>query len=402
MMNKNYKRRTFLKNAALASSSAILLPNLSFGTPNSSKDVIRIGVIGTGDRGTGLIHLIQQIEGLKVVACCDVIPFRLENAIKEAGKDAQAYTDYHKLLDSKEVDAVIISTPFGMHTQMAMDAVDATKHIYCEKTMSKGVHDTLKLVEKVKNYAKIFQVGHQYHSSLLYKKVVEILQQGYIGDLSGFECQWNRNHSWRREVPDPQWEKMINWRMYKEYSGGLMAELCSHQVDFINWILNAYPQKVMGMGGIDYWKDGRETYDNIHILMEYPKGIKAKFTCLTTNKYEEYQIKILGKKGTIIMGYDNASIYIEDLKEEKKQIVDGVSGATRLAWEAGKGAPIDVGENTDYSIQALINFRDNILNTQQPLSNVITGAKVSFIVQMALDAMDTGNTQFWKKKYEEI
>ena len=87
--------------------------------------------------------------------------------------------------------------------------------------------------------------------------------------------------------------------MYKEYSGGLLAELSSHQIDFVNWVLGTHPEQVMGFGGVDYWKDGRETYDNIHVIYKYPKGVKAKFSCLTTNASEGFKIKVMGDKGTI-------------------------------------------------------------------------------------------------------
>ena len=110
---------------------------------------------------------------------------------------------------------------------------------------------------------------------------------------------------------DPKYERQVNWRMYREYSYGLTAELSSHQIDFSNWLLKSTPKKVIGFGGIDYWKDGRETYDNIHLTYSYPSGVKASYICLTSNGKDDYQIKLMGDKATIIIGYQNAWKYPE-------------------------------------------------------------------------------------------
>jgi len=384
------KRRDFvikggLGTMALATSTSVLGNFMSF---NGSSDAINIGVIGTGDRGGGLIPVLNRIDGINVTACCDVLPFRLENGLAQAGNAPKAYTDYRKLLDNKDIDAVLIATPFNTHSQIAIDSIDAGKHVYSEKTMAKGYSGIDSLVQKVSQSSQIFQTGHQYHSSRLYNHVVDLIKNGEIGKITAFECQWNRNGNWRRSVPRPELERDINWRMYKEYSGGLVAELCSHQIDFVNWVLEETPEKVMGVGGIDYWKDGRETFDNIHLIYSYPEGVKATFTCLTSNSLDDYQIKVMGDKGTIILDYEKAWFYPEANYKKEIGNVDGVSGATKQ-WEQGKGIPIKV-EHAEPSKQALLDFRDNIINNSIPESNIITGANTAFCVQMGLDAMYNG------------
>ena len=140
------------------------------------------------------------------------------------------------MLDDPEVDAVVIATPLSMHYDMAKAALDAGKHIYQEKTMTYQIREALHLVKLVDEHKdQIFQVGHQYRYLPLYFKVAEMIRGGSIGDVTNVYVQWNRNADWRRPVPDPQYERLINWRMYREYSSGLTAELHSHQIDFINW-----------------------------------------------------------------------------------------------------------------------------------------------------------------------
>lgn len=382
--------KSSLAGAAL-STSALTYAKVFQESPNES---LNIGIIGTGDRGGGLIPFINQIPNFNVAACCDIIPSRMEKAIEISEGSPIGYKDYRKLLDNDDLDAILVATPFNTHSKIAMDSVDAGKHVYCEKTMAKGYSGISNLVGKVNSSKKTFQTGHQYHSSRLYTHVVDLIKNGKVGNITAFECQWNRNGDWRRPVSEPELERLINWRMYREFSGGLTAELCSHQIDFVNWVLDTVPNKVMGVGGIDYWKDGRETYDNIHLIYSYPQGIKAKFTCLTSNARDDFKIKIMGDKGTIILDYVKAWFYPEGKYNKEIGNVDGVSGAT-VNWDEGKGIPIEVAHENP-SKQALIDFQKHIFEGTIPISNVETGAKAAIAVQMALDAMINEEIVNWK------
>ncbi|UII79432.1 Gfo/Idh/MocA family protein [Flagellimonas sp. CMM7] len=387
------KRRDFVAKTGIVA-AGISTINASALRP-SKNDVLNIGVIGTGDRGGGFIPIINEIEGMRVGACADVLPFRLQSGLEKIQGKAKGYSDYRELLDNKDIDAVLIATPFSTHNKIAIDSLDAGKHVYCEKTMVKGYPAIKELVENASKSKKIFQTGHQYHSSRLYTHLVDLIQNGKIGKITAIECQWNRNGNWRRPVQNPEHERAINWRMYREFSGGLLAELCSHQLDFSNWVLNAVPTQVMGDGGIDYWKDGRETLDNVHMIYSYPDGVRAKFTCLTSNSKDDYLIKVFGDKGTITIDYTKAWFYPEK-NETTKEIgeVDGVSGAT-VKWDQEKGIPIEV-EHLDPSKQALLDFRDSVFHNSLPKSNVITGAKAAICVQMGLDALYNGEIVYWK------
>jgi len=390
------KRRTFIKKSGIAT-AGILTTNSVFGNlshlKSSSSDSVNIGVIGTGQRGTGLTSIINKIDGLRVVAAADVIPFRLQNGLKKANSNPKGYGNYKALLENKDVDAVIIATSFNTHSKIAIDAIDAGKHIFCEKTLAKGYHGIQQLINKTKESKTIFQTGHQYHSSRLYTYVFDLIRQGKVGNISAFECQWNRHGNWRRKVPNPSLEKAINWRMYREFSGGLTAELCSHQIDFVNWVLGETPEQVMGVGGIDYWKDGRETYDNVHLTYSYANGVKAKFSCVTSNAKDGYQIKVLGDKGTIIIDTKNAWFYPEGKKNKVMGEVDGVSSAT-AKWDEAKGYNINI-EHLEPSKQALLDFKNAIIDNKTPLSNITSGAKTAVCVQMALDAMYDNKIVKW-------
>ena len=208
-------RRNFLIKSGVASAALITSTSVlgSVSLNLNSRKTINIGIIGTGDRGSGLIPFINEIENLNVYACSDVIPFRLENGLSRTIPKAKGYSNYKDLLNDKAINAVLIATPFNTHSQIAIDAVKAGKHVYCEKTLAKGYNGIRDLVSKVKQSDVIFQTGHQYHSSKLYTHVVDLIKSGKVGDITAFECQWNRHGNWRRPVPDPSLEKQINWRI---------------------------------------------------------------------------------------------------------------------------------------------------------------------------------------------
>lgn len=387
-------RRQFVRKSGIGAIAISLPYGLQAELITTDQDKpIKIGIIGTGDRGGGLIPIINEIDKLEVGACCDVLPFRLDAAMKKVEGNVMAYSDYRSLLEDKSLNAILIATPFSTHTNIALDALQTGKHIYCEKTLAKGFDGISKLYNASQGYDQIFQTGHQYHSSRLYSHVIDLVRSGKIGKVTTIVCKWNRNGNWRRPVPDPKLERAINWRMYREYSGGLVAELCSHQLDFTNWLLDETPEKVIGTGGIDYWKDGRETYDNVHLVYSYKSGVKASFTSLTSNASGGYQIKVMGDRGSILIGYDKAWFYPEG--EFKKEIgnVDGVAGAT-TKWDQGKGIPIPL-KHADPSKQALLDFRDSIITGVKPKSSALTGAQTAACVQMGLDAMYNEKMVYW-------
>jgi len=402
------KRRKFIGLSGLTAMSSLAVHSgeLHARIFNDS-EILKIGVIGTGGRGNWLIKLIQDIPNMEVVACCDILPFRLEQGIRLASPNAIAYGDYQALLEDKDVDAVIISTPLSMHYQMAIDALDAGKHVYCEKTMTFTIDEALDLEKKVKDSDLKFQVGYQHRYNPLYQNIHNTIQEGYMGTVTHVEAHWNRNGNWRKPVPDPKFEKLINWRMYKEYSGGLMAELCSHQVDLIDYILDAHVEKIMGMGGIDFYMDGRETYDNIYTILEYPGGLKANFNSITTNGHEGFNVKIYGTKGTIVVKGESGHkgyIYPEPaIIEELKTEVDGISSATMKVLEAGEPIPILIEDfpegDAGATSAALDHFRKCIAENLDPIANARFGKNSAITVALANKAIYEGNIQHWKEEY---
>lgn len=390
-------RRDFIRKSSLATASFAWASVGMAPQAFPKNETLQLGVIGTGARGGGIIRLLKEMPRFKTVACCDVLPFRLDGAMENADEKAKAYTDYRKLLEDPNVDAVLIATPLSMHYKMAAAAVEAGKDVYCEKTMTYQIEEADQLVRKVENSGRTFLVGHQYRFHPLYFRVADLIRSGKIGDIANVYIQWNRNGDWRRPVPDPRYERLINWRMYTEYSGGLTAELHSHQIDFVNWVLDTYPEQAIGYGGIDYWKDGRETFDNVNSLFSYPNGMKVNCISLTSNAHEGYLMKFKGSKGTIELSIDKGWIYFEPLNKKEKGMVDGVSGATLNRAKEDKYAinfehQQDGWGGTHYALQE---FYECIRDKRVPKSSVQTGATTAKCVRMAIDAMRENKAVAW-------
>ncbi len=394
-------RRKFLKQSGLVAGGMLFQPSLSrlFGQPEEGP--YKVGIIGCGDRGKGLMQVLKRMpDRFEIAACCDILDFRLQEARKLVpGK--KEYTDYRSLLDDQSINVVIIATPLNLHHKMAVDVLEAGKHLFLEKTMTYNIPQALNLVKQAERYPKqVVQVGHQYRYVPLYFRVKEMIEKGYLGKVTQIDCRWDRNWNWRRPVPDPKLEKQINWRMYKAYSGGLVAELLSHQIDFINWAFNTHPDEVFGTGGIDNFKDGRETYDNVQVMLRYNQaGMIGNFGATCSNAREGYIFKIKGTKGTVSLLTDDGVFYPENETRKELQTVDGVAGATKIEWNKEGGIPILKEKMKDGTWYAFEDFYDCLINKKIPASNVLTGARTAICVHMANAAMYTHSIQEWKTVY---
>lgn len=368
-------------------------------------ETLRLGFIGTGRQGQKHIRFNYGQPGLEIHTLCDILPFHLDQAMGLVGPATKAVTDYRYMLDDPNIDAVVIATPFHFHAKPMQDALDAGKHVYVEKTLVKG-HDQIAEVRKaVANTDRIIQTGYQHRYSDHLQHIAGLIQSGAIGTISKVNCTWNRNSDWRRPVPSPEFERAINWRLYREYSGGLTAELSSHQMDIIQWLMGSPPRQIMGTGGIDHWKDGRTTRDNIHLIVNHENGVVVSYECMTTNAYEGSRMTFLGTEGTIVTSLDEAWISSDTWESEGPgdesgkrpwgtgipDDVDAVTGAT-MALTGFKGKRIKLADFNP-TRNAMAAFRKAVISNSKPAASVENGLATARTVQLSLDAMDKGSVE---------
>ncbi|MBL7750725.1 MAG: Gfo/Idh/MocA family oxidoreductase [Chitinophagaceae bacterium] len=395
------KRRDFVKQSSWLTGGLLLHRQMweSFSTKQDSRP-IRIGVIGCGDRGRGLIDTATELsEKFEVVAVCDNLAFRLDALRKDfSGKNWSYYPNYLELLNKKEVEAVWIAAPLHLHYEMAVASLKAGKHVYLEKTMTYNRKQAGKLVRLCKEYPKqIFQVGHQYRYTPLYFRIRDMIEGGALGKVTQIHCRWDRNWDWRRPVPDGYTDRQINWRMYKEYSGGLAAELLSHQIDFINWAYDTHPDEIYATGGIDFYPDGRETFDNLQAVLRYNKaGMIGNFGATCANEREGYIFKLKGSRGTIELLMNEGYYYPEKQTRKELETVDGVSGATKIEWNKEGGMPLVKEKMKDGTWYALVEFHKVVTEGGLPTSNVQTGATSAICVDMINQSSYNKRIERWE------
>ena len=327
-------RREFLKQLGCVAGGAALLagaPWLSSCTPERIREIsgekARIALIGTGSRGQYHIHNLLLIPHARIVALCDCYEPNLQAAAALC-PGAKLYRDYRKLLEDKDIDGVIISTPLGSHAAITLDALSAGKHVFCEKAMARTLDECKAVYDAYQRSDKVLYFCMQRMFDEKYLRGMKLLDDGLIGEIVGMRCHWFRNADWRREVPSPELERQINWRLYKEYSGGLMTELACHQIEVCNLAVGRIPQSISGMGDIVYWKDGREVYDSVNVIYRYADGRKINYESLISNKFNGMEDQILGKKGTMELAKgvyyleeDNSRSGIECLIDSMKEKV---------------------------------------------------------------------------------
>lgn len=402
-------RRNFLEATTLSAAGLVLGPTSARASAFRASDRVNAGVIGAGGQGGSLIRSLATVPNSKITAMCDIFEPNLNKGVNLAGSQPAKFTDYRKLIESKDVDAVVIATPLHMHYEIALAALDAGKHVFVEKTMMYSVKQCDQIVQATKAHAsQVFQVGHQHRFDPVIHKVVDMSRDGALGKVTHIRCMWHRNGDWRRPVPKinfdpspwgyPDLEHLINWRMYKRYSGGLMCELGSHMIEICNLILGATPSSVTGMGGIDYWKDGRETFDNVMVVYNYPAGEKASFSSTTTNAHDGEHIMIMGTEGTIEMGWDKALYFREkeqpELVKAEGATVIGSTGETMKAStqsqkEGAQMAPQDA-QRRSAVYRELESYVSCIREGKKAIVDVQTGRNAAAAVLSANQAMEEG------------
>lgn len=327
--------RKFLKELGYISGGTALLaatPWLKSCTPEKLAEVsgerkARIAVIGTGSRGQYHINNLKKIPFVDIVALCDDYDANLK-AASEMVPSARVFTDYRKMLESKDIDGIVIATPLGTHSRITIDCLDAGKHVFCEKAMALTMDQCREVYDRYRRSDRVLYYCMQRMFDVKYVKAFQMIGSGLVGDVVGMRCHWFRNADWRREVPSPELERRINWRLYRESSAGLMTELGSHQLEVCTIVTGKVPRRVSGFGDIVYWKDGREVYDSVSLTYQFEDGRNIVYESLISNKFNGMEEQILGKDGTVDLS--KGVYYLEEdnlsygVKQLLRQIKNGV------------------------------------------------------------------------------
>ena len=346
-------RRQFIKEMGMIGGGVLLATSPWFSAFSDQKNTIgsiaRIGVIGPGSRGQFLMSFMAKNPKVQIVALCDIYQPSIDAALKIA-PTAKVYSDYRRLLENKEIDAVVIATPLDKHYQIAMDAFEAGKHVFCEKSIAYSLEETYDIYQKYLKSNRVFFVGQQRLFDPRYINAIEKVHSGEFGVISGIRTFWHRNNDWRRPVPSPNLDEHINWRLYKAHSKGIMTELACHQLQIGTWALRQIPDKVMGHGAITYWKEKREVYDNVSCIYTFDNGVKMNFDSVLSNKFYGLEEQILCSKGTVEP--EKSKYYFEEIPPAPAflQMINDVENAMfgSLPFAGTSWVPETANQNTGH------------------------------------------------------
>lgn len=313
-------RREFLGMAA----GTVALAAFPYSRVLGANDRIRIGIIGAGDRGQQVLKDALAQPGVECVAGADVYSLRREQ-IKTMVATAETGDDPRRLLDRKDIDAVIIATPLHLHAKYFLDSLAAGKDVYCEKTMTWDIAEAVECLHAAQKSKQVVQIGLQHESSGELADARTWYADGLLGKVTMVESWMSRNTphghgQWYREIPtdcDPQhvnWDlflvnrpkmafdanKFINWRLFWEFSGGNVTENMVHQIAWIMTALNLpTPEAADMMGGVYSEKDGRQVPDTIAVTFEFPNDLTVLWQSAFSNSRFGLGERILGSDGTV-------------------------------------------------------------------------------------------------------
>ena len=401
-------RREFIK-AAGATAATVMVASVAKspvyavapGRVIGANDCIGVGFVGVGGMGGNHVDVLKGIsaEANAVhVAVCDLWEKRKQEAREAAGvPESKVYHDYRKLLEDKDVDAVIVATPEHWHAPVTIHALEAGKHVYCEKPMTRHLEEAFKVHDTVKKTGKVLQVGSQGCTAAIWSKANELIQAGKIGHLvwaQGSYCRNSKEGEWNYEIDPDANESNLDWKLwlgscpkrpwdparyfrfrkYSDYSAGILSDLFPHRLHpLVKAIGPEYPKRVTCLGTMEIHKD-REVADTTHIMVEFPGGYTMFIAGSTANE-QGLQDMIRGHKATLYFGGDKIQLNPERpyADEIEAQAVD-VQGPSESVEEHQK------------------NFYSCIRTGAKPNCDVELATKVQTIVSLAEMSYRQGKT----------
>ena len=334
-------RRNFIA-AASVSAAAVKWTAKSYGQILGANTRIRIGFIGAGGMGTNHLNAIRDLKeknNLEPIAVADCWTTRAAEGAQVVGAK-QSFQDYRKVLEIKDIDYVTIATPEHWHCQMILDAMDAGKAVYTEKPMTHTIPEALKVIAKQKETGRPLQVGVQAMSDDSYRTAGDAIREGMLGQVVQAQIEYVRRYgeqgpwrvpgvadgdpkpadldwkAWLGHAPQVDWNPhhYHEWRNYGVYSGGIATDLFIHRITRIMKACNLlFPRRVVGMGGIWQWPDGRDLPDNFEMICEYPRGMTVYVLGTMSNRVGIDHV-IRGYRGTM---YFTSTGWIAKDKDDK-------------------------------------------------------------------------------------
>lgn len=394
-------RRGFLRRAAGGLAAMALVPELSEARPLVRGAGLRVGLIGVGRQGRQILAELAKIEGVEVAAICDVVESRLKSGQGRA-PGAAAFADHRAMLDqAKDVPALIIATPTHLHRAIALDCIQAGRHVYCEAPLATTIDDARAMASAARSASTVFHAGFQGRSNPVYSLARSFFKGNALRDVVGLRAQNHQKTTWRVPSADPAQEAALNWMLDDSVSLGLAGEWGSHQFDVFHYFLDAYPTTVRGRGATLVHNDGRKVHDTISLDLDFGKGVSLAYSATLANSYEGRYEALYGSMAAIRLAWSHGWMFKESdaptqgwevyANRQRLYSEDGITliaGATKLA-EQGK-LKEGVGLPNSSLYYALADFVKSVAEGKPAACSADEGLRATVVGIRASEAVKAG------------
>ena len=263
---------------------------------------VNVAVIGLGPHGRELLGALSRVKGANVAVVCDTYQAFL-NRGKQAAPKAEPIADYRQVLEKKDVEAVIIATPTHQHKEIALAAIQAGKHVYCETPLAHTVDDARAIAKAGQGAKTIFQVGQQYRANPQHHHVQKFVSSAVLGSgIVQGRGQWHKKVSWFRSAPTDERQREINWRLDPALSPGLLGEIGIHSIDVASWLVNKLPVSVMGFGSnMREDSQSRRVPDTVQCVVEYPGGTRFLYDATLASSHDGTYEVFQGSDASVLL-----------------------------------------------------------------------------------------------------
>lgn len=400
-------RREFLKTSSSAASAALVVGGMAASAKSYSQilganDRVGVALVGAGRRGTDVANSLLKSDRASLLGVCDLLGERRDKASRFLqAPDAFGTDELDAILVRPDVDAIILATPDHLHKQQSIAILEAGKHLYLEKPITKDFADGQAIQKAVEDSGLVCQVGTQQRSSSLLKRAKDeyFADNEKLGDIVFVRAKWS-DFGWQRRAPEPRakpddldWSKFIGpaeavpyqwahfdaWRHYENYAGGILADIMNHWVDLAQWMMeDSEPVDVVSSGGIYFLPDGRTNPDTANSIVKY-KNWNFTFESSVMPVHNEYDSVLFhGTNGRLELNRDVA-IYTD------------VSGAQK--WDKSEKTLNE--EHTE-------NFLDAIVGQASLTADINVGLQGVLPAHLAVAAYRSGNRVSFDKRSNEI
>ena len=379
-------RRALLRGAAALTAA-------SYSRVLGANDKIQLGVIGCGERGRHDMSQFMMVPTVNVAAVCDIYGEQIDKA-RQTATNAKNFTDHRKLLETKEIDAVLIATPDHWHSRVAIDALRAGKDVYVEKPLTLKIEEGPPIVKAARENDRICQVGMQQRSGMHYLQAKsEYFDSGKLGKITMARTWWHGNTyhlrrapaslqskpsnlNWARYLGPVKWrdydpQQYYNFRAYLDFGGGQVTDLFTHWIDVVHMFMGKeIPSSAVAAGGVYHYKDGRTAPDTINVLLEYPSEFTATFEATLAPGVTGAAVEMCGTEGRLWIDRSRYEYYPLG-KNVKPTVV--------------KAAPQDM------TLDHVKNFLDCVRSRKLPNGDVLIGHR-------SAQASHLGNLAYMQKR----